>query len=432
MKNTINHSPILALRKICVIARRSDFYDDEAISLKDCPPSPVWLRRGLGEAERKNISAKTDFASLAMTRLVAAFITSITLLTLATTATAADITATLDTTDGTSKFVVKDSASTSRMSVLSNGNAKMEIGELGKRIGESMLKESKKDGGQYADYGGKLADPEDKHPSDNFGFTFGDFCLQRGLHLRQPFFEAIFSHLQSNFLSGIFHPFNDLNKGLSALIGETIVQDFRNSDNSHVLLLSLLWGEYNMRFERMSRSDSCLLMMFGGLAVLMALRIRRHSEGAKRLKNLIHQFFTGLDSSLHFVSFRMTQTLTLVTCLILLTFLTFPTTTHAGDITATLDTTDGTSKFVVKDSAATSRVSILSNGNVGIGIWELGKGNIGESMLEESKKDGGQYADDRSELTDPEDKHPADHLGFGFGNFGIGYGNFGLETSAGF
>ena len=68
MKNTINHSPILALRKICVIARRSDFYDDEAISLKDCPPSPVWLRRGLVEAERENISAKTDFAPLRCAR----------------------------------------------------------------------------------------------------------------------------------------------------------------------------------------------------------------------------------------------------------------------------------------------------------------------------------------------------------------------------
>ncbi|HLD70175.1 MAG TPA: hypothetical protein VJA17_05360, partial [Candidatus Omnitrophota bacterium] len=349
----------------------------------------------------------------------------ITLLTLATPAHAGDITATLDTTDGTSKFVVKDSAATSRVSILSTGNVGIGILELGEgNVGKLMLEE----GNQKANDRYRLADPENKHPADDVGSDLFNFHL----HLSKTFFEAIFSHLQSNFLSGIFHPFNDLDKGPGAFVGKTVIQNFGNSDNSHVLLLSLLWGEYNMRFERMSRWDFRFLMIFLGLAVLMALRIRRHSEGAKRLKNLIHQFFTGLDSSLHFVSFRMTQTLTLVTCLILLTFLTFPTPAHAGDITATLDTTDGTSKFVVKDSAATSRVSILSNGNVGIGIWELGKGNIGESMLEESKKDGGQYADDRSELTDPEDKHPADHLGFGFGNFGIGYGNFGLETSAGF
>ena len=120
-------------------------------------------------------------------------------------------------------------------------------------FGEKYLK--------HAEGGDGLARPEDKHPFDEFGFGFGDFGLQCGLHLRQPFLKAFLGDLENSLLGGLFNHVENVGQGARSIVGQTVGNNFRECDHSRVVLLRcflkfLLLAEYNIMLDCMSRWDS--------------------------------------------------------------------------------------------------------------------------------------------------------------------------------
>ena len=66
--------------------------------------------------------------------------------------------------------------------------------------------------------GGHLADPENEHPFNDFGFGFGDF----GLDLSQPFFKTFFGNFKSCFFGGTFDRVENIRQSTDALIGQSV------------------------------------------------------------------------------------------------------------------------------------------------------------------------------------------------------------------
>ena len=97
---------------------------------------------------------------------------------------------------------------------------------------------------ENADDRSNLADPEGKHPSDEAGFGLRHFDLQPAFGLGDPLLETLFGNGQNSALCPVLDFIENIDKSASSFIGQTLLQDLWDSDNSHknISLVATLKG----------------------------------------------------------------------------------------------------------------------------------------------------------------------------------------------